>query len=118
MESIKMWNNKSSTQIIKQRFIAKLVHSLLEYIVLGHYENASFSGYDVISFIPDKFGVSLSAATIYSTLYSMERRELLTGYSTERKRVYKVTELGKLTFKVVASKADMEALMTRILMHP
>jgi DNA-binding PadR family transcriptional regulator len=115
---LRMLNDETSEHDIKQRFNQKMVVSFFEYIVLGHYENDSFNGYEVLHFIDRAFGVLLSAGSIYSTLYSMERRGLLTSYRQGRKNVFKVTEKGKLTFKVITSKVNMQAFMTKILAHP
>jgi DNA-binding PadR family transcriptional regulator len=102
---------------IKRKFAKKFVSSLLEYAILGHFENISFSGYDALIFIRVSFGVSLSASTVYSTLYLMEREGLLSGASNGKKRVFMVTDWGKFTFKTIASKTDMESFFTKILVH-
>ena len=55
------------------------------------------SGYDVISFIHNRFNLLVSSGTIYSLLYSLERDGLIEGSSVgnSRKRIYSLTEMGK-----------------------
>jgi DNA-binding PadR family transcriptional regulator len=52
------------------------------------------SGYDVISFAHKKFQILLSPGTVYSSLYSLERRGLVKGVNTQGKRVFMLTEHG------------------------
>lgn len=50
------------------------------------------SGYDVIRFIYEKFGVLVSSGTVYSRLYTLERSGWIKSISTKRKRVYALSE--------------------------
>jgi len=102
---------------ILQSFNKKLVGCLLDEIILIHFGNCSFSGYDTIAFLQHELGISLSSSTVYGSLYSMERKGLLTGHNDGRKRIFKVTELGNLTSKMVTSKIEIDRLMTAILSH-
>jgi DNA-binding PadR family transcriptional regulator len=61
---------------------------------MAELQNEPISGYDVISFIHNKFGFLASSGTVYSLLYSLERNGLVEGIWIERKRVYKLTEKG------------------------
>ena len=64
------------------------------------------SGYDVISFIHNKFHLLVSSGTVYSLLYSLERNGLIEGTWNERKRVYKLTEKGKKTIEIILNAND------------
>ena len=59
------------------------------------------SGYDVITFVHKKFGILLSSGSVYSILYSIERNGLVRGMRSKRRRVYKLTDRGEKTIKVV-----------------
>ena len=59
------------------------------------------SGYDVISYIHNKFRILVSSGTVYSLLYSLERDGLIEGRWNERKRVYALTEKGKRTIETI-----------------
>jgi DNA-binding PadR family transcriptional regulator len=112
-----MSGNLSLELGIKRKFAKKFVSSLLEYAVLGHFEDISFTGYDALVFIHVSFGISLSASTVYSTLYLMEKDGLLSSASNGKKRVFTVTKWGKFTFETIAFKADLESYLAKILMH-
>lgn len=99
---------------IKRRFIERLVSNFLDVIILRHFRNNSFSGYDVILFIREQFDLLLSPGTVYFKLYSMERKGLIEGISASRKRVYKVTELGKLVADVTTSSNEIKKFMAKI----
>ena len=72
-------------------------------IILAELRNRSMSGYDVISFIHDKFYLLVSSGTVYSLLYSLERNGLIDGTWSERKRVYNLTEKGRKTINMILS---------------
>jgi DNA-binding PadR family transcriptional regulator len=72
-----------------------MIKDFLDIIILAELrKSSSLSGYDVLDLIHKKFGVLISSGTVYSALYSMERRGLIEGELTEGKRVYKLTEKG------------------------
>ena len=73
------------------------------------------SGYDVISYIHDKFGVLLSSGTVYSHLHSLEREGLIVGDYVERKRVYNISSFGQKSFEEIA-KSNLEFL--KLLKNP
>lgn len=58
-------------------------------------DDESLSGYDLLLQFKEKFGVSLSPGTVYSTMNNMERDGLITSELSLRKRVYKLTDEGK-----------------------
>jgi len=64
------------------------------------------SGYDVISFIHNKFNLLVSSGTVYSLLYSLERNGLIEGSWDERKRVYRLTEKGAKTIETILGAND------------
>jgi DNA-binding PadR family transcriptional regulator len=100
---------------ILRKFTERTLVSFLSYIVLGRYGSAAFSGYEIIKYIQQEFGVLPSAGTVYATLYSMERKQLITGqFSEGNKRVYKVTDKGQHLFKVITSDGYHRSLLNRI----
>ena len=88
---------------IKRAFIKRLITGFLDMIVIAHFIDKLFSGYDVLLFLEDEFKIKFSSGTVYSTLYSMEREGLIQGSDSENKRVYTVTKKGKITAEVAAS---------------
>jgi len=64
------------------------------------------SGYDVISYIHNKFRLLVSSGTVYSLLYSLERQGLIQGIWNERKRVYTLTDKGRKTIEAILNAND------------
>jgi len=84
----------------------RIVQNFLDVVVLLELRKQPLSGYDVISFIHNKFGMLLSSGTVYSYLYSLERDGLIKGEYSQRKRVYTLTEHGKETAKAYLNAKD------------
>ncbi len=84
----------SSDEDIKKDFIKRVVTDFLDIIVISHFQREAFSGYDVVEFTLKTFGVLVSPKTLYSTLYAMERQQLLSSQGIPNKRVFKATEKG------------------------
>jgi len=81
---------------VEKHLRKKVGRDFLDLIILSKLGNGEpTSGYDFIGLIHEKYGVIISSGTIYSKLYSLEREGFITGCFNERKRVYKITDLGK-----------------------
>jgi DNA-binding PadR family transcriptional regulator len=100
---------------IKEEFTERVVSCFLEILVIAGFRDDSFSGYDALRFINERFGIMFSPGRMYSTLYAMERKKLVEGSYEKGKRVYEVTELGKLTLEVVTSSDEIQAFMAKVL---
>jgi len=77
-----------SLEKLRRRFIK----NFLDVLVLAELRDCPMSGYDVIRFIYEKFGVLVSSGTVYSRLYTLERNGWIKSISTNRKRVYALSE--------------------------
>ena len=64
------------------------------------------SGYEIITFILERFGVFLSAGSVYSMLHVMEREKLIRGYWDGKRRVYILTEKGETLAEVTPTLSD------------
>jgi len=80
---------------ILKKMHERIIKNFMDIIIMTELRNGSLSGYDVISYIHNKFNLLVSSGTVYSLLYSLERNGLVEGTWDERKRVYKLTEKGK-----------------------
>ena len=106
---------KSEARIIKKMH-ERVIKTFMDTIIMAELQNGSISGYDVISFIHNKFGFLASSGTVYSLLYSLERNDLVEGIWIERKRVYKLTEKGaKITTTIINSHDKIQGFMSTIL---
>ena len=77
---------------ILKKMHERMIKNFMDIIILAELRNGPLSGYDVISFIHNKFHLLVSSGTVYSLLYSLERNDLIEGTWNERKRVYKLKE--------------------------
>jgi DNA-binding PadR family transcriptional regulator len=93
---------KSEAQIIK-KMNERSIKNFLDIIILSELRNGPFSGYDIISYIHNKFQLLVSSGTIYSLLYSLERNGLVEGIWDERKRTYQLTKKGAHTIDTLLS---------------
>ena len=83
---------------------------------MSELQNGAISGYDVISYIHNKFGFLVSSGTVYSLLYSLERNGLVEGAWMERKRIYKLTDKGAKTIQTILNSHDkIKNFMTTVL---
>ena len=99
---------------IKNSFMERLVTSFLDIIILTHFKNDPFSGYDILLFIQKQFNIILSPGTVYSVVYAMERKKLITGSSKKGKRTYTLTEKGRLTANIATSPNELQSFMTKL----
>ena len=91
---------------ILKKMHERIIKNFMDIIIMTELQNGSLSGYDVISYIHNKFNLLVSSGTVYSLLYSLERNGLVEGTWDERKRVYKLTEKGEKTIDTLLNTSD------------
>jgi len=91
---------------ILKKMHERIIKNFMDIIILAELRAGPLSGYDVISFIHNKFHLLVSSGTVYSLLYSLERNGQIEGTWNERKRVYKLTEKGKKTIETILNAND------------
>ena len=91
---------------ILRKMHERIIKNFMDIIILAELRNGPMSGYDVISFIHNKFHLLVSSGTVYSLLYSLERNGLIEGTWNERKRVYRLTDKGSKTIETILSAND------------
>jgi len=91
---------------ILRKMHEKTIKSFMDILILAELKNNQMSGYDVISHIHKKYGILMSSGTIYSLMYSMERKGLIKGRQNQRKRVYVLTETGEHNLKAITKAND------------
>ncbi|MBT0160204.1 hypothetical protein G4O51_09490 [Candidatus Bathyarchaeota archaeon A05DMB-2] len=94
-----------------------MIKNFLDIMILAKLRNSSpLSGYDLIELIYQKFGMLVSPGTIYSVLYSMERKELIKGTLTQGKRTYVLTAKGTDAIStILTSQEEIQEFMRLIL---
>ncbi|MEM2971389.1 MAG: PadR family transcriptional regulator [Candidatus Bathyarchaeia archaeon] len=91
---------------ILKKMHERIIKNFMDIIILAELRNGALSGYDVISFIHNRFHLLVSSGTVYSLLYSLERNGLIEGTWNERKRVYRLTEKGRKTIETILNAND------------
>jgi DNA-binding PadR family transcriptional regulator len=99
-------NNEKLEGRILKKMHERIIKNFMDIIIMTELRNESLSGYDVISYIHNKFNLLISSGTIYSLLYSLERNGLVEGVWDERKRIYKLTEKGQKTIETILNASD------------
>jgi DNA-binding PadR family transcriptional regulator len=69
---------------------------------MAELQNSPISGYNVISYIHNKFSFLVSSGTVYS----LERNNIAEGIWIERKRVFKLTQKGAQSIETILNSHD------------
>ncbi len=89
--------------------------SFLDIVIMAKLKTETLSGYDFIAFINKRFNMLISAGTVYSLLYALERKQLIEGSGEERRRIYKLTEKGNETIDIILKDGhQIEGFMSNI----
>jgi DNA-binding PadR family transcriptional regulator len=89
-----------STKIV-ENLRRRTIKTFMDMLVLAELQAKPLSGYDIITLIHRKFNVLVSSGTVYSLLYSLERKGLVNAEMDQRKRVYTLTDKGEKTLETV-----------------
>lgn len=74
----------------------RVIKEFLDIIIICELkEQSELSGYDLATLEKQKFGITLSPGTVYSTMYAMERRGLITPHPNGKKTTYVLSPLGE-----------------------
>jgi DNA-binding PadR family transcriptional regulator len=86
----------------------------MDIIILKYLKNSHpISGYDVIKHLHQKFHMLLSPGTVYSVLYSLERKNLIQGHISNGKRLYNLTKQGeKLLTNIHTAETNIQSLLS------
>jgi DNA-binding PadR family transcriptional regulator len=81
-KSLKKW-----TKRIAKHFLDLAIMGVLK-------NNEDMNGNELIECINDRIGIFISSGRIYSTLYALERKELITANVHSKSRTYRLTPSG------------------------
>ena len=93
----------------------RIAKSFLDLMILSELRNGALSSYDVMLRLHKKHGLFLSPGTLYSTMYSLERKDLVESVLSQRKRTYLITRKGKITVETILDEQLMTELITELL---
>jgi len=105
--------NKITSGEIRER----ILRNFMDLIILKELRNnTNIGGYDIITLFHRKFHMLLSPGSVYSVLYSLERKGLVEGTITSEKRVYKLSEKGKEEIQnVLRNRLNIQLFMESLL---
>jgi len=107
--------------VVERRLLKELQRSIvknfLDTVVMVKLKTSgSLSGYDIMEYVQQKYGVLISSGTVYSLLYSLERKGLLKGDCAAGKRLYGLTDEGSKTIgNIMNSKEEIKKFIGTIL---
>jgi len=85
----------------------RLVKSFMDILILTKLKEKPMTGYDIISLIYKEFRILPGSGSVYSLLYSMERKGLVKGTWDERRRIYTLTPRGVETIRAALDSYNM-----------
>ena len=89
------------TSKIVENLRRRTIKTFMDMLILAELQEKTLSGYDIIGLIHKRFNVLVSSGTVYSLLYSLERKGWVAADLENRKRVYTLTEKGEQTLETV-----------------
>ncbi len=100
--------NKKAIGSVLKNLKERIIKDFLDIIVLSELKTGSLSGYDIISVVFRRYRFLLSAGTVYSLLYKLERDGLIESFLSEKKKVYRLTNNGKFTIDTIMREPFMK----------
>ncbi len=92
---------ESTNAKINRKMLERIVSRNLDLIILCLAEEQWINGYDITLFIRRHFDVWLSAGTVYSTFYSLERKSFLKHTKKGRVKYYAISKNGQKSLDIM-----------------
>ncbi|HII86079.1 TPA: hypothetical protein HA273_05880 [Candidatus Bathyarchaeota archaeon] len=93
--------DETSVAKASKKIEERIIKKTLDLIVLRALEDESMSGYAIILFVNRKFGIRLSAGTVYSLLYSLERKNFIRAQVGKGAKCYVLSKKGEVTLRAL-----------------
>ena len=100
-----MGEGKFESRILK-KMNERIIKNFMDIIIMAELRNGSLSGYDVISFIHNKFNLLVSSGTVYPSFTPSKETASSKASGMKEKRVYKLTEKGGKTIDTILNTND------------
>jgi DNA-binding PadR family transcriptional regulator len=100
-----------------KEFQRSIIKNFLDTVVMVKLKACGpLSGYDLMEYVQQKYGILISSGTVYSLLYALERKGLLKGDCSSGKRLYALTEEGlKAIESILNSKEEIKKFVGTLL---
>jgi|GEM_PF-694288 DNA-binding PadR family transcriptional regulator len=94
----------------------RFLKEFMDILIMVKMREGEVSGYDILTYFHGKFDLLVSPGTVYSVLYSMERKGLIKAQGVEKKRIYTLTTKGEATIKAIQESSEvLESFLARLL---
>jgi DNA-binding PadR family transcriptional regulator len=107
-------SDNSQASVIKTT-IERMVIDFLDVFIMCELRDGSLGGYDILNHIGDMFQVRVSPGTVYSTIYSMERKGLIECELNGKKRTCRLTKKGTETIDAIQSSKQIKSILLSLL---
>jgi len=95
----------------------RALRNFADILILTELKNKTMSGYEILLYVNERYETLLSSGTIYSLLYSLERKGLIEGKWDDRRRVYKLTGKAKKNIKLfIKVRKELENFLKNIIL--
>lgn len=78
-----------------RRARSRYVRGMIDPIIMAALEGEEMTGYGIMGFVHENFGVLLSPGTVYPKLKSLEQSGLIEQKTHGRCKIYRLTERGR-----------------------
>ena len=96
----------------------KIIRNFTDLLILKHLRKYPLvSGYEILTFLRQKFDIPFSPGTIYNVIYSLERHGFIKGNGNEIGREYELTTEGGKLIDVVKTQTRIKRLFTEIILE-
>jgi DNA-binding PadR family transcriptional regulator len=94
----------------------RFLREFMDVLIMVRLRDGEASGYDMLNHLHRDFDFSVSPGTVYSVLYSMERKGLIEARGVDRKRVYTLTPKGQKAIEAIHESSEtLERLFEALL---
>jgi DNA-binding PadR family transcriptional regulator len=94
----------------------RFLKEFMDVLIMVKMREGETSGYDMLTYFHEKFDLLVSPGTVYSMLYSMERKGLIKARGVERKRIYTLTPKGEATIRTIQESSEVvQGFLKRLL---
>ena len=94
-----------------------MVKDFLDVVILFRLQCVQIgAGYDFMKYIQKRYRISISAGTVYSTLYALEREGFVKFERKTTKKLYSITPKGQALIRTLTKNLDfLTALVASLL---
>lgn len=94
----------------------RFLKEFMDVLIMVKMREGEASGYDILTYFHEKFDLLVSPGTVYSVLYSMERKGLIKARDVDRKRIYALTPKGEATITAIQESSEVvQGFLKRLL---